>query len=33
MTPQLWLKDGDTVEAEVSGIGVLKNRVFDISKH
>jgi 2-keto-4-pentenoate hydratase/2-oxohepta-3-ene-1,7-dioic acid hydratase in catechol pathway len=33
MTPQLWLKDGDVVEAEVAGIGVLKNKVFDISKH
>jgi 2-keto-4-pentenoate hydratase/2-oxohepta-3-ene-1,7-dioic acid hydratase in catechol pathway len=27
MTPQLWLKDGDVVEAEVEGIGVLRNRV------
>jgi 2-keto-4-pentenoate hydratase/2-oxohepta-3-ene-1,7-dioic acid hydratase in catechol pathway len=32
MTPQAWLKDGDIVEAEVAGIGVLKNKVFDISK-
>ncbi len=27
MTPQQWLKDGDVVEAEVEGIGVLRNRV------
>ena len=33
MTPQLWLKDGDVVEAEVEGIGVLTNRVQDVSKH
>jgi 2-keto-4-pentenoate hydratase/2-oxohepta-3-ene-1,7-dioic acid hydratase in catechol pathway len=32
MTPQLWLKDGDVVEAEVEGIGVLKNVVRDVSK-
>jgi 2-keto-4-pentenoate hydratase/2-oxohepta-3-ene-1,7-dioic acid hydratase in catechol pathway len=32
MTPQLWLKDGDTIEAEVDGIGVLKNVVRDVSK-
>ena len=27
MTPQQWLQDGDTIEAEVAGIGVLRNRV------
>ena len=32
MTPQLWLKDRDVVEAEVEGIGVLKNIVRDVSK-
>jgi 2-keto-4-pentenoate hydratase/2-oxohepta-3-ene-1,7-dioic acid hydratase in catechol pathway len=32
MTPQAWLKDGDVVEAEVEGIGVLKNTVRDMSK-
>jgi 2-keto-4-pentenoate hydratase/2-oxohepta-3-ene-1,7-dioic acid hydratase in catechol pathway len=32
MTPQLWLKDGDVVEAEVEGIGVLRNTVRDVSK-
>jgi 2-keto-4-pentenoate hydratase/2-oxohepta-3-ene-1,7-dioic acid hydratase in catechol pathway len=32
MTPQLWLKDGDVVEAEVEGIGALKNVVRDVSK-
>ena len=26
-TPPLWLKSGDTVEVEVSGIGVLRNSV------
>ncbi|GIH28469.1 2-keto-4-pentenoate hydratase [Acrocarpospora phusangensis] len=25
--PQLWLKDGDVVECEVEGVGVLRNRV------
>ena len=28
MTPQRWLDVGDTVEAEVEGIGVLRNRVI-----
>jgi len=32
MTPQLWLKDGDVVEAEVEGIGILRNTVRDFSK-
>ncbi len=27
MTPQAWLRDGDVVEAEVEGIGVLRNTV------
>ena len=27
MSPQLWLKDGDVMEAEVEGIGVLRNTV------
>ena len=27
MTPQLWLKPGDVIEAEVEGIGVLRNTV------
>ncbi|MBX0327640.1 fumarylacetoacetate hydrolase family protein [Oscillochloris sp. ZM17-4] len=27
MTPQLWLKSGDVMEAEVDGIGVLRNTV------
>jgi 2-keto-4-pentenoate hydratase/2-oxohepta-3-ene-1,7-dioic acid hydratase in catechol pathway len=30
MTPQAWLKDGDVVEAEVEGIGVLRNRVVEV---
>ncbi len=30
MTPQVWLKNGDVVEAEVEGIGVLQNRVRQI---
>jgi 2-keto-4-pentenoate hydratase/2-oxohepta-3-ene-1,7-dioic acid hydratase in catechol pathway len=28
-TPPLWMKDGDVVEVEVSGIGVLRNPVRD----
>ncbi|MDQ8729155.1 fumarylacetoacetate hydrolase family protein [Bradyrhizobium sp. LHD-71] len=27
--PQLWMKPGDVLEVEVSGIGVLRNRVVD----
>lgn len=27
MSPQAWLKDGDVVEAEIDGIGVLRNRI------
>jgi 2-keto-4-pentenoate hydratase/2-oxohepta-3-ene-1,7-dioic acid hydratase in catechol pathway len=27
MSPQLWLKDGDVMEAEVEGVGVLRNTV------
>jgi len=27
MLPQQWLKDGDVIEAEIAGIGVLRNRV------
>jgi 2-keto-4-pentenoate hydratase/2-oxohepta-3-ene-1,7-dioic acid hydratase in catechol pathway len=32
MSPQAWLKDGDVVEAEVEGIGVLRNRVVEIRR-
>ena len=28
-TPPLWMKDGDTVEVEISGIGILRNPVKD----
>ena len=28
-TPPLWMKDGDVVEVEISGIGVLRNPVRD----
>lgn len=28
-TPQLWMKDGDTVEVEIEGIGVLRNPIKD----
>ena len=28
-TPPLWMKEGDVVEVEVSGIGVLRNPVKD----
>lgn len=31
MTPQIWLKNGDLVETEVEGIGVLQNRVRQIA--
>jgi 2-keto-4-pentenoate hydratase/2-oxohepta-3-ene-1,7-dioic acid hydratase in catechol pathway len=27
MSPQQWLKDSDVIEAEIAGIGVLRNRV------
>ena len=27
--PPLWMKDGDVVEVEISGIGTLRNRVID----
>jgi 2-keto-4-pentenoate hydratase/2-oxohepta-3-ene-1,7-dioic acid hydratase in catechol pathway len=27
--PQLWMKAGDVLEVEISGIGVLRNRVVD----
>jgi 2-keto-4-pentenoate hydratase/2-oxohepta-3-ene-1,7-dioic acid hydratase in catechol pathway len=27
MSPQLWLQDGDVVEAEISGIGTLRNTI------
>jgi 2-keto-4-pentenoate hydratase/2-oxohepta-3-ene-1,7-dioic acid hydratase in catechol pathway len=30
MSPQVWLKDGDVIEAEVSGIGILRNRVRQV---
>ena len=26
-TPQLWMKDGDTVEVEISKIGILSNPI------
>ena len=29
-TPQEWLQDGDVVESEVAGIGVMRNRVRDV---
>jgi len=28
-TPKLWMKAGDTIEVEISGIGVLRNTVVD----
>ncbi|MEX2617024.1 MAG: fumarylacetoacetate hydrolase family protein [Alphaproteobacteria bacterium] len=28
-TPPLWMKDGDTVEVEISGIGVLRNPIVN----
>lgn len=31
MTPQAWLQDGDVVEAEVEGIGVLRNKVKQVA--
>jgi 2-keto-4-pentenoate hydratase/2-oxohepta-3-ene-1,7-dioic acid hydratase in catechol pathway len=31
-TPPLWMKDGDTVEVEVTGIGVLRNPVTNESR-
>ncbi|MCA1645408.1 MAG: fumarylacetoacetate hydrolase family protein [Chloroflexi bacterium] len=30
MTPPQWLKDGDVVECEIEGIGVLRNRVVEL---
>ena len=27
--PQVWMKHGDTVEVEISKIGILKNPVLD----
>jgi 2-keto-4-pentenoate hydratase/2-oxohepta-3-ene-1,7-dioic acid hydratase in catechol pathway len=30
MTPPRWLKDGDVVECEIEGIGVLRNRVVEL---
>ena len=29
-TPQEWLRDGDVVETEVEGIGVMRNRITDV---
>ena len=29
-TPQEWLRDGDIVETEVEGIGVMRNRITDV---
>jgi 2-keto-4-pentenoate hydratase/2-oxohepta-3-ene-1,7-dioic acid hydratase in catechol pathway len=31
MVPQLWLKDGDVIEAEIEGIGILRNQVRAVS--
>jgi 2-keto-4-pentenoate hydratase/2-oxohepta-3-ene-1,7-dioic acid hydratase in catechol pathway len=31
MTPQVWLKSGDIVEAEIEGIGVVRNRITEWS--
>ncbi|MEZ6317454.1 MAG: fumarylacetoacetate hydrolase family protein [Phycisphaerales bacterium] len=28
-TPPVWLRDGDEVEVEVSGLGAIRNRVVD----
>lgn len=28
-TPQLWMKDGDTVEVEIEKIGILRNQIAD----
>ena len=28
-TPPLWMKAGDVVEVEISGIGILRNRIVD----
>ena len=28
-TPPLWMKEGDVVEVEISGIGILRNSVKD----
>lgn len=30
LSPQVWLKDGDVIEAEIAGIGVLRNRVRQV---
>jgi 2-keto-4-pentenoate hydratase/2-oxohepta-3-ene-1,7-dioic acid hydratase in catechol pathway len=30
MNPPKWLQDGDVVECEIEGIGVLRNRVVEI---
>jgi 2-keto-4-pentenoate hydratase/2-oxohepta-3-ene-1,7-dioic acid hydratase in catechol pathway len=30
MSPQKWLKHGDVIEAEVEGVGVLRNRVREV---
>jgi 2-keto-4-pentenoate hydratase/2-oxohepta-3-ene-1,7-dioic acid hydratase in catechol pathway len=30
MSPPIWLKDGDVVECEIEGIGVLRNRVVEL---
>jgi 2-keto-4-pentenoate hydratase/2-oxohepta-3-ene-1,7-dioic acid hydratase in catechol pathway len=30
MNPPAWLKDGDVVECEIEGIGVLRNRVKEV---
>jgi 2-keto-4-pentenoate hydratase/2-oxohepta-3-ene-1,7-dioic acid hydratase in catechol pathway len=28
-TPPIWMKDGDTVEIEIEGIGLLTNPIVD----
>jgi len=28
-SPQLWMKPGDLLEVEITGIGVLRNKVVD----
>jgi 2-keto-4-pentenoate hydratase/2-oxohepta-3-ene-1,7-dioic acid hydratase in catechol pathway len=30
MNPPKWLQDGDIVECEIEGIGVLRNRIVEL---
>jgi 2-keto-4-pentenoate hydratase/2-oxohepta-3-ene-1,7-dioic acid hydratase in catechol pathway len=30
MQPPVWLRDGDVVECEIEGIGILRNRVVEV---